>query len=85
MQLLLSHPTAYAAQQQTNNNNLFITHGVASGDITEHSAVIWSRTNKQAQMHVNMTLILIFHNQSRRKLHWLIKQQTLLRMQSLRV
>ena len=60
MQLLLSHPTAYAAQQQTNNNNLFITHGVASGDITEHSAVIWSRTNKQAQMHVEYDADLNF-------------------------
>src|ERR671920_179962 len=60
MQLLLSHPTAYAAQQQTNNNNLFITHGVASGDITEHSAIIWSRTNKQAQMHVEYDADLNF-------------------------
>ena len=60
MQLLLSHPTAYAAQQQTNSNNLFITHGVASGDVTEHSAVIWSRTNKQAQMHVEYDADLNF-------------------------
>src|SRR5918995_1496655 len=32
--------------------NLIITHGVASGDITDHNAIIWSRSNKQAQMHV---------------------------------
>jgi alkaline phosphatase D len=34
------------------NKNLFITHGIASGDVTDHSAVVWSRVNRQAQMHV---------------------------------
>jgi alkaline phosphatase D len=31
---------------------LSITHGIASGDVTAHSAIIWSRANKPAQMHV---------------------------------
>ncbi len=43
------YPVSIYAQQ---NANLFITHGVASGDVTDHSAIIWSRSNKQAQMHV---------------------------------
>ncbi|MDN5869635.1 MAG: alkaline phosphatase D family protein [Nitrococcus sp.] len=29
-----------------------ITHGVAAGDVTTDSAVIWSRTNQEAVMHV---------------------------------
>ena len=43
------YPVSIYAQQ---NTNLFITHGIASGDVTDHSAVIWSRANKQAQMHI---------------------------------
>src|ERR671921_2940403 len=49
--LLLHHPTAYAAQQDS-NNSLFITHGIASGDVTNHSVIIWSRANREAQLHV---------------------------------
>jgi alkaline phosphatase D len=49
--LLLWHPTAYAAQQ-ANNNYLFITHGIASGDVTNQSVIIWSRANREAQLHV---------------------------------
>ena len=44
-------PTADAAQQ-ANNNYLFITHGIASGDVTNQSAIIWSRANREAQLHV---------------------------------
>ena len=29
-----------------------ITHGVASGDVTANSAVIWARADREAQMHV---------------------------------
>ena len=47
--IIFFYPLFIYAQQ---NTNLFITHGVASGDVTDHSAVIWSRANKQAQMHV---------------------------------
>jgi phosphodiesterase/alkaline phosphatase D-like protein len=42
--------SAYAAEQA--NRDLFITHGVSSGDVTDHSAVIWARANKQAQMYI---------------------------------
>ena len=49
--LLLSHPTAHAAQQAS-NNYLFITHGIASGDVTNQSVIIWSRANREAQLHV---------------------------------
>ncbi|MDP8941124.1 MAG: alkaline phosphatase D family protein, partial [Thermoproteota archaeon] len=49
--LLLWHPIAYAAQQ-ANNNYLFITHGIASGDVTNQSVIIWSRANREAQLHV---------------------------------
>jgi alkaline phosphatase D len=51
MVLLLHHPTAYAAQQDS-NNSLFITHGIASGDVTNQSVIIWSRANREAQLHV---------------------------------
>ncbi len=40
-----------ASTQQTNNYQ--ITHGIASGDVTDKSAIIWSRVNDQsAQMNV---------------------------------
>ena len=32
--------------------NLAITHGIASGDVTNHSVTIWSRSNKNAVMNV---------------------------------
>src|SRR5215210_6635837 len=38
--------TAYAQQE------LNITHGVASGDVTNQSASIWSRSNSQSMMNV---------------------------------
>ena len=38
--------TAYAQQE------LNITHGVASGDVTNQSATIWSRSNSQSMMNV---------------------------------
>jgi phosphodiesterase/alkaline phosphatase D-like protein len=45
--LLLYYYPAYA--QQKNNNDpdklLSITDGIASGDVTDHSAIIWSRAN----------------------------------------
>jgi alkaline phosphatase D len=31
---------------------LFITHGIASGDVTNQSVIIWSRANREAQLHV---------------------------------
>jgi alkaline phosphatase D len=42
-----------ASAQQNNNTNFEITHGIASGDVTDTSAIIWSRVNNQpAQMNV---------------------------------
>lgn len=46
--VLFNYP-APAFGQQT---SLFITHGIASGDVTNDSAVIWARANRQALMHV---------------------------------
>ncbi|NOX43474.1 MAG: hypothetical protein GXP19_07055 [Gammaproteobacteria bacterium] len=34
-----------------------ITHGIAIGDVRSHSAVIWSRSNRQAKMHVRLKAI----------------------------
>ena len=40
-------------QQNNHNSNFEITHGIASGDVTDNSAIIWSRVNNQpAQMIV---------------------------------
>jgi alkaline phosphatase D len=51
--LLANHPaiTVFAAPENT-NNSLVITHGVASGDVKNDSAVVWSRSNRESQMHV---------------------------------
>ena len=44
---------AEASAQQVNTTNFEITHGIASGDVTDKSAIIWSRVNNQlAQMNV---------------------------------
>lgn len=40
------------AQKTGNIPRLVITDGIASGDVTDHSAVIWSRANKEAQIHI---------------------------------
>ncbi|MFZ0557131.1 MAG: alkaline phosphatase D family protein [Nitrososphaeraceae archaeon] len=50
---IILHPSAASgAQQYKNSDDLGITHGVASGDVTNDSAVIWSRANGEAEMHV---------------------------------
>jgi phosphodiesterase/alkaline phosphatase D-like protein len=45
--LLLNYYPAYA--QQKDNNDIdkvsSITDGIASGDVTDHSAILWSRAN----------------------------------------
>ena len=33
---------------------LMVTHGVASGDVTASSAVVWARASARAQMHVEV-------------------------------
>src|ERR671938_663398 len=38
--------------QNNNSNKLVITDGIASGDVTDNSAIVWSRINAQALMHV---------------------------------
>src|ERR671939_126817 len=49
--ILILNNNAFA---QNNNvyNKLTITDGIASGDVTDNSAIIWSRANAQALMHV---------------------------------
>jgi alkaline phosphatase D len=61
--LLLSYYPAYAQKINGDNiniNKLSIPDGIASGDVTDHSAVIWSRTNSQATMHVDYDTSLSF-------------------------
>jgi alkaline phosphatase D len=45
---------SYLAFAKNNNdsNKLIITDGIASGDVTDNSAIIWSRANAQSLMHV---------------------------------
>jgi alkaline phosphatase D len=51
--MLLPFLYVEASAQQINDTNFEITHGIASGDVTDQSAVIWSRVNDQpAQMNV---------------------------------
>src|SRR5918911_1878464 len=38
--------------RNNNNNKLVITDGIASGDVTDNSAVVWSRANDRGLMHV---------------------------------
>jgi alkaline phosphatase D len=45
---------------QNNNNKLVITDGIASGDVTDNSAVVWSRANDRALMHVQYDTNLSF-------------------------
>jgi alkaline phosphatase D len=45
-------PYIVFAQKNNNNNKLVITDGIASGDVTDNSAIVWSRTNTKAMMHV---------------------------------
>ncbi|HEY5632041.1 MAG TPA: PhoD-like phosphatase N-terminal domain-containing protein, partial [Nitrososphaeraceae archaeon] len=55
---LLQNPTF--AQNINNTNKLVIPDGVASGDVTDHSAILWSRANMQAMMHVQYDTSLSF-------------------------
>ena len=59
---LFFYPSSVYAQQ---NSNLVITHGVASGDVTANSAIIWSRANKEALMHVEYNTDPNFTSSSR--------------------
>jgi hypothetical protein len=50
--LWLSSHIARANSGAKAQEGLRITHGIASGDVTAHSAVIWARASGPAQMHV---------------------------------
>jgi alkaline phosphatase D len=45
-------------------NNLTITHGIASGDVTDQSAIIWSRANNESQMNIIYSTDQGFKNSS---------------------
>ncbi|MGI0045478.1 MAG: PhoD-like phosphatase N-terminal domain-containing protein [Nitrososphaeraceae archaeon] len=42
----------FAQQNNSDKPDVVITHGITSGDVTNESAIIWSRANQQAQMNV---------------------------------
>ena len=52
MVILNSIYASHLASGQSITSKLAITHGIASGDVTNHSAIIWSRANQEATMHV---------------------------------
>src|SRR5438874_6056537 len=58
--VLLIYSPAYAQNINNNTNKLAITDGIASGDITDRTATIWSRANTQAQMNVQYDTTLSF-------------------------
>ena len=55
---VVSYHAGYA--QNSSTNKLAIADGIASGDVTDHTAIIWSRANTQAQMHVQYDSSLAF-------------------------
>src|ERR1051325_658560 len=50
--LLISALNNIAFAQNNNINKMVITDGIASGDVTDNSAIVWSRTTGKALMHV---------------------------------
>lgn len=52
----------FAFAQNNNSDKLVITDGIASGDVTDNSAIVWSRVNTQAMMHVQYDTKLSFSN-----------------------
>ncbi|MGA8484581.1 MAG: alkaline phosphatase D family protein, partial [Nitrososphaeraceae archaeon] len=57
---IMSIPKVYG--EQNNNSSLRISHGIASGDVTDHSAIIWSRVNQPSIMHVEYSNDPLFSN-----------------------
>src|SRR5919106_972707 len=49
--LIVTTPITVHAQEDR-TKSFEITHGIASGDVTNDSAVVWARTSQVAQMHV---------------------------------
>jgi alkaline phosphatase D len=58
--IISSYSPIYAQSMNNNASKLDITDGIASGDITDHTATIWSRANTQAQMNVQYDTNLSF-------------------------
>jgi phosphodiesterase/alkaline phosphatase D-like protein len=46
----INYPIIYG--NENSNPNLTVNEGIASGDVTHESAIIWSRVNKPSIMHV---------------------------------
>src|SRR5918999_766755 len=65
--MLLPSLFVETSAQQINTTSLGITHGIASGDVTDHSAIIWSRVDDQpAQMNVEYDTDANFTNPLRK-------------------
>lgn len=48
--------------EENPNHSLTVTEGIASGDVTQDSAIIWSRVNKPSIMHVEFANNSLFLN-----------------------
>ncbi|HJU34658.1 MAG TPA: alkaline phosphatase D family protein, partial [Nitrososphaera sp.] len=65
--MLLPSLFVETSAQQTNTADFEVTHGIASGDVTNQSAIIWSRVNDQpAQMNVEYDTDANFTNPLRK-------------------
>jgi alkaline phosphatase D len=65
--MLLPSLFVETSAQQINTTDFEITHGIASGDVTNQSAIIWSRVNDQpAQMNVEYDTDANFTNPLRK-------------------
>jgi alkaline phosphatase D len=65
--MLLPSLFVETSAQQINTTSFEITHGIASGDVTDHSAIIWSRVNDQpARMNVEYDTDANFTNPLRK-------------------
>ena len=56
----INYPRIYG--EENSNPSLTITEGIASGDVTHDSAIIWSRINEPSIMHVEFANNVLFLN-----------------------
>jgi phosphodiesterase/alkaline phosphatase D-like protein len=56
----INYPRIYG--EENSNPSLTITEGIASGDVTHDSAIIWSRINELSIMHVEFANNILFLN-----------------------
>ena len=56
----INYPRIYG--EENSNPSLTITEGIASGDVTHDSAIIWSRINEPSIMHVEFANNILFLN-----------------------